>query len=187
MFIKIFLKYYCVSVERRLFTATRMNILNSISPGECCRVAELLGVICCWIVARLEHLPSWCDHGTWGNEQRWTEHKTGSRSQHSTVITCTSTQGGVTMDTSKDSFANTELANPANLARLLRLPLPCTDRDGGYTGQLFRSRIFFFIQTFCRICTFLRIMYYSCTKKTYFWLITGNIGYWCQSQSWDDS
>ena len=57
--------------------------------------AELVCVICCWIVARLEHLPSWCDHGTWGNEQRWAEHKTGSRSQHSTVITCTSTQGEV--------------------------------------------------------------------------------------------
>ena len=105
--------------------------------------AELVCVICCWIVARLEHLPSWCDHGTWGNEQRWAEHKTGSRSQHSTVITCTSTQGEV--DTSKDSFANTELANPANLARLLRLPLPCTDRDGGYTGPLFRSRIWMFL------------------------------------------
>ena len=94
MFIKIYLKYYCVSVERRLFTATRMNILNSISPGECCREAELLGVICCWIVARLEHLPSWCDHGRWGNEQRDErqnrEQVTTQHSYHLQIVTCTS-------------------------------------------------------------------------------------------------
>ena len=185
MFIKIFLKYYCVSVERRLFTATRMNILNSISPGECCRVGVCnLLLDCCEIGTFTKLMWPW-NMGQWA-EMNWAQNREQVTTQHSYHLHIYTGRGG-TMDTSKDSFANTELANPANLARLLRLPLPCTDRDGGYTGQLFRSRIFFFIQTFCRICTFLRIMYYSCTKKTYFWLITGNIGYWCQSQSWDDS
>ena len=140
MFIKIFLKYYCVSVERRLFTATRMNILNSISPGECCRVAELPGVICCWTVARLKHLPSWCDHGTWGNEQRWTEHKTGSRSQHSTVITCTSTQGGGTMEGQLRKHLACKLCKTAQTAATVHWP-----RWRLHRTILFRSRIWMFL------------------------------------------
>ena len=91
MFIKIFLKYYCVSVERRLFTVTRMNILNSISPGECRSIPAgecwVLGVICCWIVARLEHYQADVNlgHGTWGNEQSRAEGGTKQGAGHTTA------------------------------------------------------------------------------------------------------
>ena len=142
MFIKIFLKYYCVSVERRLFTVTRMNILNSISPGECRSIpaAEcwVLGVICCWIVARLEHyqVDVNLEHGTWGNEQSRAEMRgaqnreqvTPQPSHHLHIYA-----GRV--DNTQDSFAI------ANLARLFRLLLRYTDRDRGSTEPLFRSRI----------------------------------------------